>query len=114
VSSQNGGHVKSCTCEVGPAIRIGGCWICNPSDSEVKGRAQSRSHCTGNFRYGAIDQAEEGRTQSHSEEWFAAPGDAIAKASKLPRGKVLIDATELRLLLDCAERARKLEGQQDT
>jgi hypothetical protein len=103
-------HVQSCTCEVGPAIRIGGCWICRPSDSEAKGRAESRSHCSGEFRYGAIDQAEEGRTQSHTEEWFRAPGHAITKAGKLPRGKVLIDATELRLLLDCAERARKLEG----
>jgi hypothetical protein len=76
----------------------------------VSRRVQSRAHCTGDFRYGSIDQAPDGRTQSQTEEWFAAPSDAIAKASKLPCGKVLIDATELRLLLDCAERARKLEG----
>jgi len=69
------------------------------------GRLPTRAICIGEFRYGAVSIDETGVPRTNAtQEWFSHLPHAMLHAEALPRGKVLIDAAELEVLLLAADR----------
>lgn len=61
--------------------------------------------------YGSVQRDDAGFLRTNQTLlWYPTPQRAIAEASKMPRGMVVIDPHELELLYRAAERLRELEA----